>query len=74
MVHTLLAELLESFRKSGVDATQRTEVGHFDSRLEVLAQYDSNLEPIVKSAVQIQRHLTDTPNLEVVQRLLEDFR
>jgi len=51
--HAKLAELL---KPGGVDATQRTgqKWDTLISRLEVLAQYDSNLEPIVKSAVQIQ--------------------
>ncbi len=45
------------------------------SRLEVLTQYDSNLEPIVDKAKQLgQLYLTDSPNLETVQVLLEDFR
>lgn len=75
--HGKLAELLESFSLSGVDATQRTgqKWDTLTSRLEVLTQYDSNLEPIVKSALRIQHlFLTETPNLEEVQRLLEDFR
>ena len=60
-----------------MDATQRTgqKWDTLISRLEVLAQYDSNLEPTVKSALQIQRlYLTDIPDLESVQRLLEEFR
>jgi len=61
MRHAKLAELL-SFSLSGVDATQnRAEVGHFDFTTGGAGAI-RNLEPIVKSAVQIQRlYLTDTP-------------
>jgi len=45
--------------RSGRDSRTGQKWDTLISRLEVLAQYDSNLEPIVKSAVQIQ-HLTDT--------------
>lgn len=75
--HSKLAQLLESFSLDGPDATSRTgqKWDTLISRLEVLAQYDPNLEPIVKSAGQIQRlYLSEKPNLETVQRLLEDFR
>lgn len=72
-----LAQLLESFNLEGVDATPRTgqKWETLISRLEVLTQYDSNLEPIVDKAKQLgQLYLTDSPNLETVQVLLDDFR
>ncbi len=75
--HGKLASLLESFTLSGADPTQRTgqKWDTLISRLEVLAQYDENLEPVVKGAVQIQQlYLAETPNLDEVQRNLEDFR
>jgi len=74
MRHTPLAELLESQpERSGRDSKNRAEVGHFDFTTGGAGAI--RLEPgAVKSAVQIQRlYLTDTPNLEVVQRLLEDL-
>jgi hypothetical protein len=72
-----LAQLLESFNLEGVDATSRTgqKWETLISRLQVLAQYDSNLKPIIEKAEQLgQLYLTDSLNLEAVQNLLEDFR
>lgn len=72
-----LASLLESFSLDGKDATPRKgqKWETLIARLEVLAQYDPNLEPIVNSARQLQHlYLTDPANAEAVQQLLEDFR
>lgn len=72
-----LASLLESFALSGEDATQRTgqKWTTLQNRLEVLAQYDPNLEPIVQRTGQIQSLLlSDNPNLNEVQTLMDDFR
>jgi len=72
-----LAQLLESFNLEGVDATSRTgqKWETLISRLQILAQYDSNLELIIEKARQLgQLYLAEYPNLEAVQNLLEDFR
>lgn len=75
--HGKLAELLSSFSTTGADATPRKgqKWDTLISRLEVLAQYDPNLEPIVQKAVQLQQlYLADSPELETIQFLMEDFR
>lgn len=72
-----LAQLLESFNLEGQNCTSRTgqKWETLISRLEVLVQYDPNLEPIIENARQLMHlYLTDTPNLEQVQQKLEDFR
>lgn len=72
-----LAQLLESFNLEGADATSRTgqKWETLISRLQVLTQYDPNLEAVVSKAHQLgQLYLTDSPNLETVQVLLDDFR
>ena len=75
--HGKLAELLSSFSTTGADATPRKgqKWDTLISRLSVLAQYDPNLEPIVQKAVQLQQlYLADSPDLETIQFLMEDFR
>lgn len=72
-----LAQLLESFNLEGVDATSRTgqKWETLISRLQVLAQYDPNLEPITLKARQLQNlYLAESPNLETVQVSIDDFR
>ncbi len=72
-----LAELLESFAVNFEDATSRTgqKWATLQSRLEVLSQYDPKLEPIVQQTSQIQSLLlSDNPNLDEVQTLMENFR
>lgn len=72
-----LAQLLESFNLSGADATSRTgqKWDTLIARLQVLMQYDRDLEPLVERARQLgQLYLSDSPDLERVQQHLEDFR
>lgn len=72
-----LAQLLESFNLSGADATSRTgqKWETLIARLQVLMQYDRDLEPIVERARQLgQLYLSDNPDLDRVQQHLEDFR
>ncbi|MBD2305673.1 hypothetical protein H6G17_09105 [Chroococcidiopsis sp. FACHB-1243] len=72
-----LAQLLESFNLSGADATSRTgqKWDTLIARLQVLMQYDCDLEPVVERARQLgQLYRSDNPDLERVQQHLEDFR
>ena len=72
-----LAELLESFAISDREATQRTgqKWQTLQQRLQVLADYDPDLEPIVQRTGQIQSLLlSSNPNLNEVQGLMDEFR
>ncbi|MBD2309396.1 hypothetical protein H6G17_28490 [Chroococcidiopsis sp. FACHB-1243] len=72
-----LAQLLESFNLSGADATSRTgqKWDTLIARLQVLMQYDPDLEPLVDRARQLsQLYLSDSPDLKQIIQHLEDFR
>lgn len=72
-----LAQLLSSFNLEGPDATTRTgrKWDTLISRLQVLMQYDPDLEPLVQRARQLQHlYLDNTPSLEAMQQHLKDFR
>jgi hypothetical protein len=72
-----LAELLESFRLKGENASDRTgqKWTTIIDRLQVLTQYENNLQPFVEKAQQLQQlYLERSPNLEILSQHLEDFR
>lgn len=72
-----LGELLVSYRTKGQDATSRTEQkwDTLTQRLEVLAQYDKTLLPLIDKAKLLQDiYLDPSPNLSLLAAELDDFR